>query len=179
MRTISRQTSGGFSATDLLATLTVIGLIVALAMPAALGSLRTYRRNLAAWELTTELRRVQSLAVARGEVFVLQWASTGDDGAYRIVRDDGGCSLPAADAPVDGVSVLRGWTLVDDEYAGIRLSRIEDGSGRTLAGVGYVATGSATAPCSSATFPIRVELSDGDGNVETIEVRRSGLTSRR
>ena len=174
-----RHGSSGFSAVDLLATLTIIALIAALTMPAAVSTLRTYRRNLAAWGLTTELRRVLSLAVARGEIFVLQWARLGDDGAYRIVRDDDGhCTLPAADAPVDDVRVVRDWTLVDDQYAGIKLSAIEDGGGRTLAGVGFVATGSATGACTAASFPIRLQLTDAAGKTETIEVRRSGLTSR-
>ena len=128
----------GFDLLNIMVTLGVLAFVLGASVPSVVSTMRTYRRNAAARQVLSELRRVQSVAVTRGDVFGFQW---GPDvglsaGEYRIVRDDtGACSFPATSAPVDDVNVIRDWFDLPAEFPDVTIQSVKDSASQTLGGV--------------------------------------------
>jgi len=181
VRCITRdRCQGGFTIVDLAMTLALFALVGAITVSAVVKTMETYRRNLAARHVLVDIRRVQSLAVSRGEIFGLQWGGDGgvnlSPGYYRIARDTTGtCGFPGVGAPIDGTDVVRGWYHLPDDYMGIRIHSVIDSDDRALGGVMFNPLGASVNTCESASFPVTLTIVDRSGNIETIEIRKSGV----
>jgi hypothetical protein len=158
--------------------LAVLAIMAVCTMPSVVETLNTYRRRMAAQHVLAEIRAAQSIAVTRGGVYGLQWGAgaSHSPGEYRVIRDaTGDCDLPSANAPQDGLDVVRGWRDLSDDYPRVVIQSIEDASGRPVEAVMFDAVGASTNPCEPVSFPVVVAISDGAGGTATIQVRRSGL----
>jgi Tfp pilus assembly protein FimT len=171
----------GFTASNLLVTLAIAGVLLAATVPAVSTTLRTYHRNGAAREVLAEIRRTQALAIARRGVFGFQWGADPavqlDPDQYRLVRDStGSCGLPASSAPVDDQNVIQGWTRLSATFSGMRILTIVDSANKSLSGVMFDSLGTSVNTCTSIGFPLRVTVGDGSGETRTIEIGRAGAT---
>lgn len=176
-----RRGQGGFNTLELLLTVALAGILVAVTVPAATKSLRTYNRNGAARQALADIRRAQSMAVARGDVFAWQWGS--DTGVslpadqYRIARDtSGSCGFPSVGTPEDGINVIDSWRQLSVEYGGMTIQSIRDSTNKSLGVVMFNALGTSVNTCTSVSFPVTVTLADSDGKTRRIEIRSAGST---
>jgi len=171
----------GFGTLDLLVTLTFVGIVLVISAPAARDAIGTYQRNGAARQVLSEIRRAQSLAVARGGVFGFQWGADPSvdrpDSEYRIVRDTTeSCGFPAVDLPADGTNVIRAWHDLSSDFSGLRIESILDNGNQPLGGVMFDSRGISVNTCTTVSFPIEVVVSDPAGRTRSIEIRAAGGT---
>lgn len=179
MKALSRQR--GFTLTDVLLTLGLVGVVLAAGAPLVADGLRTYRRNAAARQVLAEIRTVQSLAVTRGGTFGFQWGADPDlnlsASQYRLARDTtGSCGFPAVNSPADDVNVIRGWRDLSSDHADMTILSIRDSDNTALGGVMFDSLGSSTNTCTSVNYPVIVTVSDSTGATRRIEIGSAGTT---
>ena len=180
--TRSRPAEAGIGLVDLQVLLAIFAVICLAALGPAREVLQTHRRNAATRRVMAEIRATQSLAVTRHGVFGFHWGGdpglSGNAAAYRIVRDaTGSCAFPPTSQAQDGTNVVFGWFDLGQEYPGVRIDAIRDGGGSLVGGVMFDTKGASVNTCTSATFPIRVSISDASGQVRVIEISAAGGTS--
>ena len=170
----------GLSLAELWVTLALFGLIAAAAVPAALGTLRTFHLNGAAREILAQVRHAQQLSVTRRGVHAFHWrgapAINGSTSEYRIVRDAGTCNLPAESAAEDGTNVIQGWHDLQDDYGTVTIEAITDSANNSLSGIMFDTLGASLHPCGAVTFPVEIIVVDSGGRTRTIEVAAAGST---
>jgi type II secretory pathway pseudopilin PulG len=163
----------------MLVVLLVAVLVLVVAVPLTLTTLRANRRDGAARRVLAEIRAAQSMAATRGGVYAWQWGPDAGRPAthFRIVRDGGGCELPDPGAPRDGTDVVRAWFDIGRAYGDVTIESVRDDDGRPLGGVMFNAMGASVNPCDAVSFPVRVTLVDGSGESRVVEIRGAGGTS--
>jgi Tfp pilus assembly protein FimT len=179
-RRVRRQS--GFSTTELAIVLAVILVMAVVSVPAALNTVRTYRRDAAVRHLLWQIRSAQSLATSRNAVIGFQWGPNAGEAAdtYRIVRDStGACGFPAAAATEDGTNVIEGWFDLGEAFSTVTIQSITDGSNATVGGVMFNSIGASVNTCATVSFPITVVVADASGNTRTLEVSSAGSTRLR
>jgi len=175
--------SSGFGLMDIIVTLGVVAVLFAATGPMVLGALRTYERNGAARHVLAEIRRTQSTAVIRRGVYGFHWGGDASfhrqSSEYRIERDAGTCSLPAEAATQDNVSVITGWTDLDDSWRGVRIQSMVDSANQPVNGVMFDSRGRAINNCAAVTYPVTITVADAAGRTRVIDVQLSGGTQLR
>ena len=179
--TSPRSREAGVGMVDLQVLLALFAVVCLAAVGSAREALQTHRRNGAARRVLAEIRATQSLAVTRHGVFGFHWGGdpglSGDPAAYRIVRDTtSSCGFPAANASQDGTDVVVGWFELGREYPGVRIDAIRDRDGTLVGGVMFDTKGASVNTCASASFPVRVAISDASGQTRVIEISAAGGT---
>ena len=176
-----RPREAGIGLVDLQVLLAIFAVVFLAALGPAREALQTNRRNGAARRVLAEIRATQSLAVTRHGVYGFHWGGdpdiSGSPSAYRIVRDtSGACGFPPTSQAQDGTNVVAGWFDLGKEYSGVRIESVRDGGGSLVGGVMFDTKGASVNTCTTATFPIRVAISDDSGRTRVIEISAAGGT---
>lgn len=178
--TLVNDRQRGFGIMEMLVVLFLAALVVVVAVPLTLETVRSNRRDGAARRVLADIRLAQSMAATRGGVHGWQWGpdAARSESQSRVVRDAGECTLPESGAPQDGTEVVRTWSDLGRDYDGITILSVRDGYDRPLGGVMFDAMGASVNPCvPEVSFPIRITLADGAGATRVILVRSAGGTS--
>ena len=183
-RTGGRRHEAGLGLVDLQVLLAVFAVVCLAALGPVREALQTHRRNGATRRVLAEIRATQSLAVTRHGVFGFHWGGdpnvTRNPAEYRIVRDaTASCSFPPTNQAQNGTDVVVGWFDLGREYPGVRIESIRDGGGSLVGGVMFDSKGASVNTCTSASFPVRVAVSDGSGQTRVIEISAAGSTRLR
>lgn len=173
----------GFTAIELTLVIVLTAILIGIAMPSFVGTIRRSRLGGATRHLVAEIRTAQSMAVTRSGFFGLHWgADPGPPAAgrlnseYRIEQDPGGaCAWPApTDTTGTNVNVVTDWTDLSREYPGVTIQTVQDGGGNTVGGVIFNSRGLSVNTCVGVTFPVTVTIADNSGATETIRINRAG-----
>jgi len=168
----------GFTLLELTTTLAVAAALLAVGVPAVRTTLAVYSRNGAAREVMAQIRNAQSAAVTRDGVYVFQWggdtAVNYPQAQYRIVKDSGGCALPAATVAADDSTVLATWSDLSKSYPGTRIQSVVDNGGNAVGKIMFNSRGASVNTCAAASFPITVTVADDLGYTRTIQIRSAG-----
>ena len=177
-RECARGAEAGYSLAEMLVVLLLASVILTVAVPMTLDTIRSSRGRGAAHEVLAQIRRAQSMSVMRGDVFTWQWGPSTSYPAseFRLVRDLGSCSFPANTASEDDVDVIRDWIDVSQEYPGVTIQSVLDDNGNTVGGVMFNALGASVNSCGTVTFPVRVTVADATGATHVIEIHAAGGT---
>jgi len=154
--------TGGVTAIELVVTLVVVTILVAIALPTFTTTLEFFRLDGAARQIAGDLRYAQSLAVSRGTRFRLysgvdSCTTQSGQSRYRIQQSTNG-----------GVT----WTaitecyLLSSEYSGATLT--------SITGAGGVQFNSRGACQNCAGADILVTVSSPSGGARTLQVRPTG-----
>jgi type II secretory pathway pseudopilin PulG len=175
-----RRGQEGITLLDLAVTLVVLAIAATFTLSSAVRTLETYRRSLAARQVLSEIRRVQSLAVANADVYGLQWGGAPAvhllPSHYRIARDTTGeCDYPSPIDPVDGEDVVTGWIDLGRDYPEVVIRSIRDDDDRAVATLAFDALGASVGTCGPVSFPLVLVVEDRSGSTEEIEITRSGM----
>jgi len=104
MAVMLRSSERGFSLIDMLAVVTILGTMAAIALPSMLGAMERVRLGQAAREVERELQSAKARAVVKGRAMRVRFDCPAD-GAYRTVELIGTTSEPvAADSATDRCS---------------------------------------------------------------------------
>ena len=136
---VTRRREAGFTAAEILVVLTIVGILVAIAIPSMSRMLATQAVRSAAYDLTADLTYARSEAIARGQNISLKAAS--------------------------GTDYKQGWTIEDPAATKLRTQAARGadivfvGSGGTLTfdKTGRVTTG---APASFGIYPKGTSVQD-------------------
>ncbi len=94
----SRRNGSGFTLLEMLVTIVVLGIVLAVAMPSVKRYLESQRLRSVSGELSNDLQFARSEAVARGKVVGLRFEKSADQTCYTIAAYGGNNCLAPADA---------------------------------------------------------------------------------
>ena len=176
----ARFSQRGFSLTEMLVMMFLAGLLLVIAVPLTLHTLRSNRVKGAARTVLSDIRLTQSMAATRGGIHAWQWGPDAGraESQWRVVRDAGGCVFPEPQATQDGTEVVRKWFDLGQAYDGVTIASVRDGQDRPLGAVMFDALGASVNTCvPDVSFPVHVTVADGSGKTRVVLVKSAGGTS--
>jgi prepilin-type N-terminal cleavage/methylation domain-containing protein len=164
--TATRQRSG-FTLIELVITVAILVMMLAVAMPLFLQIIAQRRLTDAVERVAGDLRYVQSQAVTQGGLFRLhEGGDVGEAGKYRLEQStDGGATW----------TQLVGWFNLSTDYQGSSVQSIKDnaGAGTTRYWVGFNSQGAAVGPVG-VVYPIDLTVVAQTGATKKVRVLRTG-----
>jgi prepilin-type N-terminal cleavage/methylation domain-containing protein len=166
---ITRRHDRGFTLIELVVAVAIFVTMVVVAMPVFTNTINKRRLNGAVERVATDLRYVQSQAVARNGTFRLHFGNdpaAGKPGQYRLEQNVGGANP---------WSPLNDWYTLSRDYLGATLQGIADSppTSVTLYEVRFGPQGSVT-NTGAITYPILLTVAKPSLSTLTIKVMRSG-----
>ena len=110
----------GFSLTELLLALALLGILLAVSVPLAADTVAKERLHAAGWETTALLRGLRQQAVTEGVGFGLRFVPVNGTWSYSIYRDGNGNGILTADIVSGRDPLVRGPVGGEDLHEGIR-----------------------------------------------------------
>jgi type IV fimbrial biogenesis protein FimT len=165
---MTRPRKPGFTLVELIITVAILIMMLAVAMPLFFQIIAQRRLTSAVERVVNDLRYVQSLAVTQGVVHRLHSGAdgaVGRPGEYRLERDNG----------LGGWTEIVGWYNPSADYQGSRLQSIKDNGGTTLVtyDVRFNSQG-AVANTGVGSFPIVLTVVAESGTTRAVHVLRTG-----
>jgi len=166
--TMTAPRKSGFTLVELIVTVAILVMMLAVAMPLFFQIIAQRRLTAAVERVAGDLRYVQSLAVTQGIVHRLHSGAdgaVGRPGQYRLERDNG----------VGGWIEIAAWYNPSTDYEGSNLQSIKDNAGTTIASydVRFNSQG-AVANAGVGSFPIVLTVVAQSGATGTVHVLRTG-----
>ena len=167
--TITSRHDRGFTLIELVIAVAIVVTMVAVGMPIFTNAINQRRLSGAVERVATDLRYVQSQAVARNGTFRLHLGddpAVGKPGQYCLEQNVGGANPWVA---------LSGWYTLSTDYLGATLQSIKDSAATpvTLYEVRFGPQGSVTNAGTTA-YPIVLTVAKSPLTARTIKVMRSG-----
>jgi type IV fimbrial biogenesis protein FimT len=157
----------GFTLIELVITVAILVMILAVAMPLFFQTLALRRLTAAVERMAGDLRYAQSQAVTQGGQFRLhEGGDVGQAGKYRLEQStDGGATWTQVTA----------WYNLSTDYQGSSVQGIKDnaGAGVTRYWVGFNSQGAAVIPMG-AVYPIDLTVVTPTGTTKKVRVLRTG-----
>lgn len=157
----------GFTLIELVITVAILVMILAVAMPLFFQTLALRRLTAAVERMAGDLRYAQSQAVTQGGQFRLHaGGDVGEAGKYRLEQsNDGGATW----------TQLTGWYDLSTDYKGSSVQGLKDnaGAGTTRYWVGFNSQGVAVGPLG-VVFPIDLTVVTPTGVTKTKQILRNG-----
>lgn len=164
-----RSRTPGFTLVELIITVAILIMMLAVAMPLFFQIIAQRRLTAALEKVVNDLRYVQSLAVTQGVVHRLHSGAdgaVGRPGQYRLERDNG----------VGGWIEIAAWYNPSTDYQGSSLQSITDNLGTNIATFDVrFNSQAAVANTGVASYPIRLNVVAQNGTSRRVEVLRSGV----
>lgn len=159
----------GYTLTELMVTVAIIGIVAAIGVPSYLSYLPHLRLNSAARDLISDLRLARSLAVGQNQKYYILFDATTEQ--YRIYRSSG-------DAPVRPLVNYLDTTNPNYNYSGIRIDSVVDKNGTAITIIEFDFNGTAfigKGTLNSVNMPVTITIKRSDGTEsKTINVTRFG-----
>lgn len=112
----------GYTATELLLVLVLMGVVLVVAIPGIQSTLTSYRVHEARRQIASDLRLAQSIAVSRGQFARVRMDATLPNG-YRLERSPDNVTWPAlADTTATNAAVLSQWKNLAVTYPGVAMA---------------------------------------------------------
>lgn len=158
---MKRRRKSGFTLIELVITVGILCLILAVSMP-LFGPIMAQRRLAGALtRIASDIRYVQSLAVREGN---LHRMLTDGAGRYRLERNAGGWTQVSA------------WYSISAHYDGSSLQSVRDNGGGALTNITFNSLGVVDAASTGAgSYPITLTVAMPSGTMGTVEVLRTGV----
>ncbi len=165
---MTRPRARGFTLVELIITVAILVMMLAVAMPLFFQIIAQRRLTAAVERVVNDLRYVQSLAVTQGVVHRLHSGAdgaVGRPGEYRLERDNG----------LGGWTEIAAWYNPSTDYPGSSLQSIKDNAGTTLVSydVRFSSQG-AVANTGVGSFPIVLTVVAEGGTTRAVHVLRTG-----
>ena len=160
------QRKPGFTLIELVITVAILAVMLAVAMPLFFEIIAKRRLTAAVERVAGDLRYAQSQAVTQGGLFRLhEGGDVGEAGKYRLEQSNNGGAT---------WTQLTGWYHLSTDYQGSSVQGIKDnaGAGVTRYWVRFNAQGAADNP--GFVYPIDLTVVTPTGATKTIRVLRTG-----
>ena len=181
-----RRAAHGFTMLELLVAVAMLATLAGISVPFFFSTMASYRFNGAVWRIASDIRYVQSLAVANSRIYGWHWG--GDGGApgpnqSRVEKWPGAAcaSWPAVSATGStNINVITNWyDLAAKDYPGVSILSVTDNGGATVGTLAFNARGASQppSPCATVAYPVTITVRSPDGRTRTITVRSTGGVS--
>jgi prepilin-type N-terminal cleavage/methylation domain-containing protein len=159
--------SAGFTLIELIITVAIAVMMMAVAMPLFSNIMAQRRLNSAAERVVSDLRFAQSQAVTQGGLFRLHHGDdSGQTGKYRIEQSvDGGATW----------SQVTGWYDLSSDYQGSSLQVVKDNDGAGVVRYFVRFNAQGAADNTGYAYPIRLTVITPSGTTRSIQVMRTGV----